>query len=113
MRTIVWHVPPEYGHFAPTRVLERQLVEQGDRSVYLAERDMQSHIEQEAFEYVPSLRDLSPKGALQARDQLDADGTWAWCFGRDLAMSQEAVSGRLDATLAALKPDLILGSQLN
>lgn len=113
MRTIVWHVPPEYGHFAPTCVLARQLVEQGHRSVYLSERDMQGHIEREGFEYAPYLPDRYPLGALAARDRLSADDTWEWWLGRDLAMWQEASSGRLEAQLAALRPDLILASQLN
>lgn len=113
MRTIVWHVPPEYGHFAPTRVLARQLVEQGYRSVYLTEPDMQGHVEHEGFEYSPYLPDRYPKGALHARDQGSADDTWEWWLGRDLAMWQEAASGRLEAVLSSLKPDLVIGSQLN
>src|SRR5436190_1642180 len=102
MRTLVWHVPPEYGHFAPTR----QLAAQGDRVVYLSERDMQAAIEREGFAYVPYLPERYPEGALRARDQLTGDDTWEWWLGRDLAMWQEAVSGRLEAQLAALAPDL-------
>lgn len=113
MRTLVWHVPPEYGHFAPTLVLARQLAAQGCRSVYLSEPDMQDHIEREGFAYVPYLPGRYPRGALHARDQLTGDGTWEWWLGRDLAMWQEAVSGRLEAVLAALAPDVILASQLN
>ncbi|MBS1117960.1 MAG: hypothetical protein H6Q90_188 [Deltaproteobacteria bacterium] len=113
MRTIVWHTPPEFGHFAPTRLLTRQLLQQGHRVVYLSERDMQGHIEQEGFEYAPYLPEKYPKGALQARDQLNGDDLWEWWLGREFAMWDEACSGRLEAQLASLKPDLILASQAN
>ncbi|MBS1118948.1 MAG: hypothetical protein H6Q90_1176 [Deltaproteobacteria bacterium] len=113
MRTIVWHVPPEYGHFAPTILLANQLAAQGFRSIYLSERDMQGHIEKAGFSYAPYLPDVYPKGALQARDQLSADDTWEWWLGRDLAMWQEASSGRLEAVFSSLKPDLIMSSSPN
>ncbi len=113
MPTIVWHVPPEYGNFAPTMLLARQLVAQGYRCVYMAELDMQAHIELAGFEYIPYLADVYPKGALHARDQLNTMDTWEWWHGRDLAMWQEASSGRLESVLAELDPVLILSDELN
>lgn len=113
MRTAVWHVPPEYGHFTPTKLLVAQLAEQGCRSVFLSERDMQDHIERDGFPYVPYLPEVYPKGAMQARDALTSAETWDWWYGRDLAMWQEVSSGRLEAVLALLEPDLIFADQLN
>lgn len=113
MRTVVWHIPPEYGHFAPTQQLAQQLAAQGCRSVYLAERDMQGYIEQAGHDYLPYLPEVYPAGSLAARDQLTADETWAWWQGRDLAMWEAASSGRLEAVLSSVAPALIIADQLN
>lgn len=113
MRTVVWHLPPEYGHFAPTRHLARQLREVGYRSVYVAERDLQAPIEQAGFEYVPYLPDAYPRGSVEARDRLSLEATWDWWAARDLALWREASSGRLEALLASLGPDVIIGDHIN
>ena len=113
MRTIVWHIPPEYGHYAPTRLLSKQLVAQGCRVVYVCELDMKEHLERDGFEHVPYLPEAYPVGSITARDRLDLDATWEWWFNRDQALWREACSGRLEALLATLSPDLVIGDQLN
>ena len=74
---------------------------------------MQKHIEAEGFDYMPYLPELYPKGTLQAKDRLDSQGAWEWWLGREVAMWEEASSGRLEAQLSALDPALIISSQLN
>lgn len=113
MRTVVYHAPGEYGHYSASRYLARRLVEHGLRFVYLSELDMQHHIEGDGFEYVPYLPEAYPRGGVAARHKLDPDATWEWWLQRDLAMWHEASSGRLEATLSALAPDLVISDRIN
>src|SRR5882757_2745651 len=108
MATIVYHVPAEYGHFAASLYLSRQLVAAGHRVVYISELDLQEAIEKEGFAYTPYLTTVYPKGAVRARYALEGEAAWEWWFERDVARFEEARSGRFEATLLALAPDLII-----
>ncbi len=102
MSSILFHPLGEGGHINPTFPLARALRKAGHVVTYLCEGRMRLAIEAEGFGFAAYLPNEYP-ATRPLKAELDD------FIEKDNIMWSELVSGRLEAQLAKLAPDLVLG----